>query len=146
MSNKRLEKISIIVFSGEFNKIHYALAMASAAAAINIPATLLFTMEATRALMASPQNAWQNLPAGGIIKTEKTGVDLDKMFKKRTVASFEELLQACISLKVQFMVCEMGLKAMGIENKELRSDIPFETGGLVTFFNDSSASGKMIFI
>ena len=73
MSNKRPEKISIIIFSGNFNKIHYALAMASAAASINIPVTLLFTMEATRALLASPKNAWQKMPAGGSFKIEETG-------------------------------------------------------------------------
>ena len=44
MLNERPEKLSIVVFSGDFDKIHYALVMASAAAAIDIPATLFFTM------------------------------------------------------------------------------------------------------
>ena len=146
MSNKRPEKISIIIFSGNFNKIHYALAMASAAASINIPVSLLFTMEATRALLASPKNAWQKMPAGGSFKIEETGDDVDKVLKKNKVASFEELLQACVSLEVKFMICEMGLRALEIDSKAIRSDIPIKTGGLVTFFNDASANGQMIII
>ena len=146
MSNKRPEKISIIVFSGDMNKVHYALAMASASAAIDIPATLLFTMEATRALIDSPRNAGQYLPADGKVKTKKPGDDINKATKKHMVATFEELIQACISLEVKIMVCEMGLKALNIDRKALRGDIPIKTGGLVTFFNDASANGQIIFI
>ncbi len=146
MPNNRPKKLSIIIFSGDFDKIHYALAMASAAAAIDIPVTLLFTMGATSALLASPENAWQNLPGGGVAKNGGTGDDINNIFKKRKVASFEELLQSCVSLKVKFMVCEMGLRAMELDIKTLRSDIPIQAGGLVTFFNDAFANGQMVFI
>lgn len=134
------------MFSGDFNKIHYALAMASAAAAIDIPATLLFTMEATRALIASPENSWQKLPVRERVKTGKTSIDVVETHKKHKIASFEELLKACVSLGVKFMVCEMGLKAMEIDSEALRSDIPIKTGGLVTFFNDASSNGQMMII
>ena len=36
------EKLSLVVFSGDFEKVHYAFAMASAALAINVPVTLFF--------------------------------------------------------------------------------------------------------
>ncbi|SVC25743.1 uncharacterized protein METZ01_LOCUS278597, partial [marine metagenome] len=35
-----MEKLSIIVFSGSFDRVHYALATAAAAAATNTPVTL----------------------------------------------------------------------------------------------------------
>jgi peroxiredoxin family protein len=146
MPNKRPEKLSIIIFSGDFDKIHYALVMANAAATINIPVTLFFTMSASRALLASPENAWQYLPGGAIAKTGETGGNINNKFKKRRVATFEELLQACVSLEVKFMVCDMGLRAMDLEGNALRSDVPLEAGGMVTFFNDASANGQIIFI
>ena len=146
MPNKGSEKLSIIIFSGDFDKIHYALVMASAAAAIDIPVTLFFTMSASRALLASPENAWQCLPGGAIAKTGETGDDIDNQFKERMVATFEELLQACVSLKVKFMVCDMGLRAMDLDGKALRSDVPLETGGMVTFYNDAFSNGQMVFI
>ena len=146
MSNERPQKLSIIIFSGDFDKIHYALAMASAAAAVDMPVTLFFTMGASRALLASPENAWMYLPAGQVAEAGETGGGVDNNFKQRTVATFEELLKACISLDVKFMVCDMGLRAMGLEGLALRGDVPIETGGMVTFFNDAHANGQMVFI
>ena len=43
-------RLAIIVFSGDYDRVHYALAMASAAAAVNRPTTLFFTMGALKAL------------------------------------------------------------------------------------------------
>ena len=51
MLNEPKKKLSIILFSGDFDKIHYGLVTASAAAAINIPVTLFFTMAATKSLI-----------------------------------------------------------------------------------------------
>jgi peroxiredoxin family protein len=144
MENARPDKLSIVVFSGDFDKIHYALVMASAAAAIEIPATLFFTMAASRALLAAP--SWRTLPAGEIGRPGQSAGDIDDGFKQRTVADFEDLLQACISLGVKFMVCDMGLRAMDLEDATLRDDVPFETGGMVTFLADARASGQMVFI
>jgi peroxiredoxin family protein len=103
-------------------------------------------MGASRALLASPENTWQYLPGGADSKTGETGADINHKFKKRKVATFEELLQACVSLEVKFMVCEMGLKAMDLNDKPLRGDVPVEAGGIVTFFNDAFENGQMIFI
>ena len=146
MPNERPEKLSIILFSSDFDKIHYALVMASAAAAIDIPVTLFFTMGASRALLASPENAWKCLPGGAFADIGETGGDVNNKFEKRMVATFEELLQACVSLKVKFMVCDMGLRAMNLNVKALRNDVPLEAGGMVSFFNDASANGQMVFI
>ena len=146
MSNDRPQKLSIVVFSGDFDKVHYALVMASAAAAIDVPVTLFFTMGASKVLLASPENAWRDLPGGEIAGPDETGGDVDNKFKVRTVATFEELLQACVSLKVKFMICDMGLRAMDLEGAALRDDVPVETGGMVTFLNDARANGQMVFI
>ena len=43
-------------------------------------------------------------------------------------------------------VCEMGLRAVGLEDEPLRDDIPLEKGGVVTFLVDASKDGAMIFI
>ena len=55
---QRPTKLSLIVYSGTFDKVHYALATAAAAIATNTPVTLFFTMDAiacvTRAADGSP--------------------------------------------------------------------------------------------
>ena len=45
-------RLSLMVFSGDFARVHYALVMASSAAAINVPVTVFFTMKATHAVLA----------------------------------------------------------------------------------------------
>lgn len=144
------DKLSIVVYSGTFDKVHYALVMAAAAVAMGKPVTLFFTMGGIRALMAPRRDgtpAWRSMPVssdaglGGI-----SGGQVDDTFRDRGVATFEELLQASIELNVKFMVCEMGLRAMGLERDDLREDVTIESGGVVTFLNDASANGTTIFI
>ena len=140
-SGARPAKLSLIVFSGDFAKVHYALAAAAAAAAIDIPATLFFTMEATRAVCTD--DAWHALPAGAEHADAKA---CDAAYRARGVAGFEELLEACRALGVRIIVCTMGLKAVALEETALRRDLGIETGGLVTFLNDARAEGSMLFV
>lgn len=149
------DRLSLIVFSGTFAKVHYALVLASAAAAIGTPATLFFTMAAARYL-AAPQDdgtpGWRALSAAGngegegIRPAAETAGDADDVFRERGVATFEELLSACVELGVRFMVCEMGLRAMNLHRSDLRKDIPIEEAGVVTMLGDASATGAVLFI
>lgn len=139
------EKLSLVVFSGDYDKVHYALAMASAALAVNRPATLFFTMAAIRGLAkadAEGRPGWAALKSDGDGGAEAR----DRDHGERGVATFEELLSACVQLGASFMVCEMGLRAVSLEAADLRDDVPFQEGGLVTFLNDASADGAMVFI
>ena len=139
------DKLSVVVFCGEFEKVHYALAMASAAVAVNRPATLFFTMDAIHGLRkagADGKPGWSVLKCGdGTAAGER-----DREYARRGVATFEELLSACAELGVTFMVCEMGLRATGLSASELRDDIDIAEGGTVTFLNDASADGSVVFI
>ncbi len=135
--------LSVVVFSGQFAKVHYALAMASAALAINRPATLFFTMEASRALLAGGREGgpgWHDLEA------ESGAAGADQALAARGVGTFEELLEACVALDGRFLVCEMGLRALGLEDAALRADIPIEAGGLVTFLTDARDRRQILFV
>lgn len=126
-----VDKLSLVVFSGEFERVHYALTMAAGAAATNRPVTLFFTMGAARALVD-----WRILP----------GADADAGLRAKGLAGFDELLEACVALGTTLMVCEMGLKALGIDPGTLRADLPITPGGIVTFLADASKDGAMLFI
>ncbi|MBT3306129.1 MAG: hypothetical protein HN377_06555 [Alphaproteobacteria bacterium] len=140
-----LDKLSIVVADGHYDKVHYALVMAAAAAAIDRPVTLFFTMGACHALKQTDgPPAWRAMPLSN--GNEASGGDRDDAFAATNVAIFEDLLQSCIQLGVTFMVCEMGLRAEGLEGRPLRDDIPLEEGGVVTFLNDTSKDGTVIFI
>lgn len=146
MNPERPEKLSMVVFSGKYDKVHYALVMASAAAAIDTPVTLMFTMEAVRCLLKPGADGAQGWATQSTSMCIETGADMDANFKDRGVADFETLLSACIELRVRFMVCEMGLKAMDLTRDDIRADVPVELGGVVTFLNDANRQGSVLFI
>ncbi len=140
------DKLSVIVFSGTFEKVHYALVLAASAAAIGRPATLFFTMEGCRALLeAGPDGmpAWRHLPRD---TGAGEGGDVDDGYAAAGVATFEELLMACVEMGVRFMVCEMGMRALGLDRAALRDDVPMQDGGVVTFLNDASQDGATLFV
>ena len=115
--------LSIIVRSGKYEDAHYALAMASAAVAVNKPAVLFFTMAGIHALMGPPPplEDWAR----------------DAQNKQRGVGDFETLLQACVELGVRFIVCEMGLRSLAIDRTKLRADVPFTVAGIVTLLEET---------
>ncbi|MCZ6722129.1 MAG: DsrE/DsrF/DrsH-like family protein [Proteobacteria bacterium] len=140
------DKLSIVVYSGRFDRVHYALAMAAAAAAIDTPTTLFFTMGACRALLRPLPDGtagWAQLP---LSEGGSKALDHDRRLGERGVARFEELIEACRALEVTFMICEMGLRAMALEVGDLRDDISYREGGLVTFLRDASDKGALVFI
>lgn len=144
--NTAPEKLSVIVFSGDFTRVHYALVLASSAAAVGKAATLFFTMEACRALR-KPDEAgmpgWRSIPGD---ERGRSGGAVDDDFAAKGVATFEELLAATVAMGVRFLVCEMGLRAMGLARAELREDVPLQEGGVVTFLNDASRDGAIVFV
>lgn len=130
-------KLSVVVLSGTYERVHYALAMAASQLAIGRRATLFFTMGAIRGLLAPSRDGaagWRALD----------GAARDDAMAANGLATFEELIGACAELGATVLVCEMGLKAEGIARSALRADIAIGEGGLVTFLNDARADGAMV--
>jgi peroxiredoxin family protein len=115
--------LSIIVRSGKYEDVHYAMAMAAAAIAVNKPAVLFFTMSGIHALMGPPPPL--------------EGWERDAQNKQRGVGDFETLLQACVELGVRFIVCEMGLRSLAIDRTKMRADVPYTVAGIVTLLEET---------
>ena len=140
------DKLSIVVYDHHFDKVHYALVTASAAVAIGKAVTLFFTMGACQALMtadASRPHGWATM---ALSDGPGDGQERNQFYQENGVATFEELIEACSTLGVTFMVCEMGLRAKKLEGSGLRKDLGIEISGMVTFLNDASKNGAMLFI
>lgn len=123
------EKLSLIIQSGEFDRVHYALVMASAALAVGKPVTLFFTMAGTSALTP----AWAD-------------PEREAAFAADGLATFEELMAACRDLEATFMVCELGLRAEKLTVSDLRDDVPITEGSAVSFLSDASRDGAMLYV
>lgn len=131
------ERLSVILLSGCYDRIHYGLAIASAAAALDRPVTLFATLGATRAFVAQGEDGrpgWAAQPLSPDLSAPDLadGAALDARHRARGVAGIEELLQACTGLGVELIVCEMGLRAQDLSADRLRADLPIQRAGLAT--------------
>lgn len=133
--------LSIVVFSGGFDRVHYALVMASAAAAVNRKVTLFFTGRALRALVHEEEPGvlgWHDLDAAD---DGSRPAERDRFFASHGMATFEELLGACVLMNVKILACEMGLRALGLPaSATLRSDVPAIVAGVVTYLGESDGA------
>lgn len=126
--------LALIVQSGGYDRVHYALVLASAAAAIGRPAILFFTGRALRALTTA---GWTTLdPADD----GSAAADRDAVLRARGVADFETLMAACRDLEVRIIACEMGLRAEGLEGVPLRPDLTVERAGVVTLLTEAEGA------
>ena len=108
--------LGILLRSGGHDAAHYALVVATGAAAIGRPAVLFATnagcrlFEAARPLEGDPREA---------------------LLEARGVAGIATLLAAAEELGVRRIACEAGLKAEAIAPAALRPGV--EVAGIVTF-------------
>lgn len=130
--------LSVVVLSGDFERVHYALVLASGALAIGTPVTLFFTLGATRALLAGPAGrpGWHDL-AGDPVAT-------DALHAERGIGRFEELLAACAALGARLILCEMGVRALGVEGAALRPDLAVDVAGVVTMLATVKPGGSIV--
>ena len=155
------EKISIVCFSGEFDKVLAAFTIATAAAATNRDVSMFFTFWGLNALKKKQNHAWigkgvlarvfnflmggrNNLPLShfnffGLSPKLMTG-----MMKKKNVATLPQLIDAAEDLGVRLIACEMAMNILGIEKTDL-VDAVENVVGVATFLNESKDT-KIIFI
>lgn len=133
--------LALIVQSGGYDRVHYALVIASAAAATGRPVTLFFTGRALPALLE--RQGWRRLD----FSDDGTSPEArDATLAHRGVATFEELLSACAELGVRFLACEMGWRALGLREFQIRSDLAVETAGVVTLLGGVPPGHHMLYV
>jgi peroxiredoxin family protein len=125
--------LSIVLHSGDYERAHYALAMASTAAAIGRKVAILFAGEGVASVVTAA--GWLQLD---------DAPERDALFRQRGIAGFEELLGACRDLSIHLIICETALRAAGLDATSLRPDLTLQVGGIVTMLN--AADGQLIFV
>ena len=155
------KKISIVCFSGDFDKAIAVFTIASGAAAVGYEVNLFFTFWGFniikkkkgrsfigKGILARVFNflmgGFKNLPLsrlnfGGISPKLMT-----YMMKKRNVATLNELIQASIDLGVNFYACEMSMVILGTKLSDFIPQIKEVLG--VAKFLEIARGGEIIFI
>lgn len=124
--------MGIILHSADYARAHYTLMMANAALAMGRDVVLFATMGGIGAFTRA---GWRGLP-GAAADAERT---------QKGVAGFAELLEAAIEMKLRLIVCDAGLKALGLAEADLDPALPGEIAGLVTFY-EAVGDGSIVFV
>jgi peroxiredoxin family protein len=154
------DRVSIIVFSGDLDKVLPAFIIATGAAAMGMQVSLFFTFWGLNALKKrrdlSGKGFLEKLfalmtPVGteglGVSKMNFFGIGaklLRTLMKRKQVASLEELAQMAREMGVRIIACQMSMDVLGITKDELWDGI--EVGGVATFLADATKSKITLFI
>ena len=153
-------RVSIIVFSGDLDKVLPAFIIATGAEAVGMEVSLFFTFWGLSALKKrrdlSGKGFLQKMfalmtPVGtqglGVSKMNFFGIGakmLRVMMKSKQVASLEELVQMAREMGVRIIACQMSMDVLGITKDELWDDI--EVGGVAAFLADATKSKITLFL
>jgi peroxiredoxin family protein len=154
------EKVSLLIFSGELDKVLAAFVIATGAAALGQEVSMFFTFWGLGVLkkkgslsdkslfqkmmsVMSPDNTTE-LP---VSKMNYFGVGakmLRKMMQDRNVDSLEDMIAMAKEMGVVMTACEMSRDVMGISDDELVDGL--ERGGVAAYLSDSLRSRTNLFI
>ncbi len=154
------DRVSLVVFSGELDRMLAAFVIATGAAALGQNVSMFFTFWGLSALrrkkVLSGKKFGEKLMA--LMSPEGTaalplsrmnffGVGaqmMRSMMKAKQVSSLEDLIQMASDLGVRVVACEMSRDVMGIQDEEMREGVEF--GGVATFLGDALRSRVTLFI
>ena len=141
--NKKPDKSTIIVHSGDMDKIYSALIVSNGALSMGMEASLFFTFWGLQRLQKG------GLEKGPLSKMHFLGLGkwmINGRMKKANVASLERLLDDFRELGGKVIACEMTMEIMGIDKKDLNEDIIDEYGAVGTYVNEARDSKITLFI
>lgn len=158
-----LDQVSMVIFSGDLDKILAAMIIATGAAAYDMKVKLFFTFWAISALRdpgktGTGKNLIEKmfgmmLPKGSnklklsSMHMAGMGTSMIKgIMKKHKVASLPEMIATAGELGVEINICEMSMNLMGFKREEM-IDYPHMTVcGVATFLSDAQESKIQLFI
>ena len=115
---KKPDKSTIIVHSGDMDKIYSALIVSNGALSMGMEASLFFTFWGLQRLQKG------GLEKGPLSKMNFLGLGkwmINGRMKKANVVSLERLLNDFRELGGKVIACEMTMEIMGIDKKESES-------------------------
>jgi len=155
------KKLSIVCFSGDYDKVIAAYTLATGAMATNREVTMFFTFWGLNVLKKQQGRAWlgkdllsrafnflmggrKTLPLSRLNFAGISPVLMEGMMKSNNVAILPELMEAASALGVRIYACEMALHILGLTRDDLVDDV-VDVVGVATFLNESE-DAHIIFI
>jgi peroxiredoxin family protein len=163
LESGRKDQMTLVVFSGELDKVMAAMIIATGATAMDMKVNLFFTFWATAALRDPKKHLkgknfmskmfGMMLPKGAkklkLSKMNMMGMGKAMMIdlmKKKKVASLEDLFKTAAELGVVINICEMSMNLMGFTKEEMIDYPNMNICGVGTFLADAEESKIQLFI
>ena len=155
--------LSMVVFSGELDKLLAAFVIATGAAASEMRVSMFFTFWGTAALKKdaaqSRGKSWVEWAFGWMLPRGAGRTALSQMdmcglgrmlmqseMKKKNIADLDQLIPTAAELGVKIRVCEMSMQLMGIRREELIDYPGLDYCGVATFADLTSKANTTLFI
>lgn len=157
------DQLSMVVFSGDMDKILAAMIIATGAAAYDMKVNLFFTFWAISALRDPKKQAkgkklmekmfGMMLPKGSDnVKLSKMNMGgmgtsmIKSIMKKHKVAPLGDMFATAGELGVTVNICEMSMNLMGFRREEMIDYPDMNICGVATFLADAAESKIQLFI
>ena len=140
---EQADRATIIVHSGDMDKLYSALIVANGALAMGMEVSLFFTFWGLMRLKKG------GLDKGGLSKMNMLGLGklmVRMKMKKQNVASLERMVQDFKELGGKILACDMSMDIMGIKPEDLRQDLIEDYCGVGTYLEDARHSKITLFI
>jgi len=156
-------KVSLIVFSGDMDKVLASFVIATGAAAMGMDVVMFFTFWGTPVLRDKGKKAGGKdfmgrifgamLPKGAcevkLSKMNMAGLGtamMKSLMKKKNVADLEQMLAVADELGVRIFVCEMSMDLMGFKREEMIDFQNLNYCGVAKFLEEAADSRIQLFI
>jgi peroxiredoxin family protein len=154
-------ELSMIVFSGDLDKVLAAFIIANGAAAMDTPVTMFFTFWGLNVLRRSESVkvkkslvesmfGWM-MPRGAeklaLSKMHMAGMGtmmMKQVMKQKNVYSLPKLIETAREAGVRMVACTMSMDLMGIAKEELIDGVEF--GGVASYLAAADRSRTSLFI
>ncbi len=137
------ERATIILHSGDMDKVYSALIIGNGALAMGMEVTIYFTFWGLQRLTKG------GLEKGPLSKMHMLGLGkwmIGQRMKKANVASLEKLMADYKELGGKVIACEMTMEIMGLKREDLRQDWIDEYGAVGTYVQEARQSAITLFI
>ncbi len=159
----RQNKLSMVVFSGELDKLIAAMIIATTAAALGMRVVQFFTFWGIAALREPKARVsgkdFMSKMFGWMLPTGRNKVKLSRMnmggmgaammkslMKKKKAADLDQLFEMAGQFGVEINVCTMSMDLMGFQREEIIDYPHLEYVGAATFLANAAESSIQLFI
>jgi len=137
------ERTTIILHSGDMDKVYSALIVANGALAMGMEASIFCTFWGLQRLQKG------GLEKGPLSKMHMLGLGkwmIKQRMKKANVASLERLMNDFKELGGRIIACELTMEIMGIGRDDLRAEWIDEYGAVGMYIREARDSSITLFV